>query len=141
MIEPQEIEIDGKKFVISKYPATVGREIISKYPIANMPKIGEYAVSDEIMLKSMSYVGVPRDGGHAPLMLTTRALVDSHTGSWETLAKLEKAMLEYNCSFLQSGRIVEMLKDIALKYQPVLSKILTGLSAQSSPAEKPASKN
>lgn len=140
MIDPQEIEVDGKKFIISKFPATIGREIMAKYPIANMPKLGDYKVSHEVMLMLMCYVGVPLEA-QAPLMLTTRALVDSHTVNWETLAKLEKAMLEYNCSFLKDGRLLEVLKGLVQKHQPKLSKTLTGLLGQLSQAVKQHSKS
>ena len=55
-LEPEEIEIetakgDKKTFILSKFPATVGREVILKYPTANAPKIGDYETSEDTMLK------------------------------------------------------------------------------------------
>jgi len=109
LIEPKEITLplpDGteKTYLLSKFPAVAGREIVAKYPLSNMPAIGDYQVSEEIMLKLMAYVAVPRAEGE-PLRLTTRALVDNHVTSWETLARLELAMMEYNCSFFTVGKI------------------------------------
>lgn len=135
MLEPKETEIDGKSFVLSKFPAVAGREIVTQYPLTGVPKIGEYKSNEAIMLKLMSFVGVPRENG-APLMLTTQALVDNHVGSWETLAKLEIAMMEYNCSFFANGRASNLLNGFALKVQAWISETLTTLSERSSAPEK-----
>lgn len=139
MIEPKDIEIDGKSYVISKFPAVAGREIIAKYPLSGLPKLGDYAVNEETMFKLMAHVGVRQD--HGILQLSNRALIDNHVRSWETLAKLEVAMMEYNCSFFQNGRVSRFFEDIAQKLPAWILKMSTGLSAQSSPTEKPPSMN
>jgi hypothetical protein len=123
MLEPIEKEINGKTFILSKFPAVAGREIVAKYPLSGMPKLGDYEVNEATMLKLMAFVGVPREG--APLMLTTRALVDNHCGDWETLAKVEVAMMEYNVSFFGNGRASSFLQGIAQKLPALATKILT----------------
>lgn len=140
MIEPKEIEIenpDGSKsrYILSKFPAIQGREIVAKYPLSAMPKLGDYAVNEETMLKLMAFVGVPRDNGE-PLLLTTRGLVDNHVKSWETLARIEMAMLEYNVSFFANGKGSTFLEAITAKAQAFLSRTLTDLSGQLSQKEK-----
>ena len=144
LLEPKEIDVllpDGttKQYVISKFPAIAGREIVCKYPLSGMPKLGDYAVNEETMLKLMAYVAVPTDNGL--LRLSTRALVDNHIASWETLGKLEVAMLEYNCSFFGNGRASTFLDGIAQKAQVSISKILMGLLAQLSQKGGQPSKN
>lgn len=140
MIEELAKEIDGKKYYLSKFPAVAGREIIAKYPLTGLPKIGDYKVNEETMLKLISFVQVELEGGHK-LALSERGLVDNHVPSWETLAKIEFAMLEYNCSFFQNGRISSLLDDFAQKLPQLISKMLTALSAQSSAQDKPPSTN
>jgi hypothetical protein len=145
MIEPKEIEIETQKgekrvYIISKFPAIQGREIVAKYPLSAMPKLGDYAVNEETMLKLMCFVAVPRENG-APLQLTTRALVDNHVPDWETLAKIEIAMMEYSVSFFGNGRASTFFEGIAQKAQALIFKTLTDLSGQSSPKEKRASKS
>jgi hypothetical protein len=145
MIQPKEITIetqDGKprSFVLSKFPAIQGREIIAKYPLSAMPKLGDYEVNEETMLKLMSFVAVPRESGE-PLRLTTRALVDNHVGDWETLARVEMAMMEYNCSFFGNGQASTFFEVIARKAQALISQTLMDLSAQSSPKRSPRSKS
>jgi hypothetical protein len=144
LIQPKEItlkvmdaqgEIRDKVFILSKFPAIQGREIIAKYPVSNMPKVGEYAVSEEVMLKLMSFVAVDT-GGVEPLRLNTQALVNNHASDWETLAKIEWAMIEYNCSFFQNGRLSNFLRGFALTSLPKVLEMLTTLSAQSSQADK-----
>ena len=45
-LEPKQIEVNGHSFIISKFPAVDGREIVSKYTSSNIPKVGEYAASE-----------------------------------------------------------------------------------------------
>jgi len=140
MIEPKEITIETQRgesrvYVLSKFPAIQGREIIAKYPLSAMPKLGDYQVNEETMLKLMAFVAVPQEG-REPLRLTTRALVDNHVPDWETLARIEFAMMEYNVSFFGNGKGSTFLEAITQKAQAFLSKTLMDLSAQSSPKEK-----
>ncbi len=140
MLEPQRITIedDGvfKDFIISKFPATAGREIISGYPLTSMPKIGDYKSNEELMFKLMAYVQVIPDNGSDPISLSTRQLIDNHVPSWEMLARVEMKMMEYNCSFFRNGRILNFLKDSVQKLPQFLTKILTDLSGQLSAKEK-----
>jgi hypothetical protein len=135
MIEPKEYELNGKNYLLSKFPAVAGREIICKYPLSGIPKLGDYGVNEETMLKLMSYVAVVLPGD-VQLRLTTRALVDNHVGSWENLMRIEGAMLEYNCSFFQDGRVSDFLVGFAQKVPALISKMLTDSLRQSSPTEK-----
>lgn len=143
MIEPKEVIInyDGEdyKFNISKFPATVGREIISKYPVSNLPKIGDYAVSEETMLKLMGYVERVYDDRTQPL--TNKALVDNHVPNWEILAQLEMAMIQYNCSFFRNGKGLDFLKKLQSLAEPKITEMLTALSGKSSPQAKRAYTN
>ena len=136
MLHPKDIEINGKIYTISKFTAIEGREIVTQYLASGVPKLGDYKRNEELMLKLMKYVGVDNgNGGH--LMLTTSALVNNHVEDWEALTKVEMAMMEYNCSFFQNGRVSTFLNDAAQKAPQWISKILTALSERSSPTEKP----
>ena len=93
MIEEKEITVKtqagvDKAFIISKFPAIAGREIIAKYPLSGMPKLGDYQVNEETMLKLMCYVAAKTpDGGQ--IALTTKELINNHIPEWETLARIE----------------------------------------------------
>lgn len=141
MLQPKPLTLkrqDGteRTFILSKFPAVDGREIVAKYPVANLPKLGDYAVSEATMLKVMGFVGVELEGRETPLLLSTRELVNNHAGDWETLAKLEWAMLEYNCSFFGQGLTSGSFAAWMDKAKPLISQILTALSEQSSGAAK-----
>lgn len=145
MIEPKEIELKNQKgvvktFLLSKFPAVAGREIVTKYPVSNIPNIGEYQQSEEIMLKLMCYVAVMTSAGQ-PQPLTTRTLVDNHCEDWETLARLEWAQLEYNCSFFEKGLSSGSLESISQKAVSWITKTLMASLAASSQTEKPPSMN
>ena len=50
MLQPKEFKTTDQSgtertYILSKFPAVQGREIISKYPLSAMPKLGDYAVN------------------------------------------------------------------------------------------------
>ncbi len=138
--EEKEIEVEGKTFIISKFPAIEGREIITGYPVSALPKIGEYARNEELMLKLMKYVQVISENG-SKIALVSRALVDNHMPSWEALFTIEKEMIEYNCSFFQDGRVSNFLSRAVQKLPQLITKTLTDYLEQSSQKTKPPSTN
>ena len=145
LIKPKEIIIqddDGndRTYIISKLPASEGREIMAKYVTSAMPKVGDYATNEAMMLKLMSRVAVPKPDGTF-IILINKAVYDNHVDCWETSIKLETAMLEYNCAFFRNGLISNFLDDLAQKLPVWTTKILKGISAQLSPMEKPRSEN
>ena len=134
LIQPKEIEVNGKIYRISKFPATVGREIVAKYPVSNMPKLGDYKVSEEVMLKLMSYVEVVLP--ERSIRLSTQELVNNHVPDWETLAQLEWEMLSYNCSFLTNGKSLSFFEKLAHLAEQKISEILTASLGKSLVREK-----
>lgn len=145
MLEPKETTIktpDGKDktFILSKFPAIQGREIVCKYPTSGMPKIGDYSTNEETMLKLMKFVSVKTDNGDE-LALTTNALIDNHVGDWETLSKIEIAMMEYNCSFFRDGKISSFFDTMKASAERILSSTLTSSLGQLLQTEKQPSKN
>lgn len=141
LLEPTEKEIGGKVYTLSKFPAVAGREIITQYPTSAVPKLGDYRTNETIMLKIMCFVGVKIEGMPVPLMLTTPILVDNHVKSWETLMAIEWAMMEYNCSFFQNGRLSTFFADIAQKLPAWISQMLIRLLADLSKVSKPPLEN
>lgn len=136
LLHPKEVSIEcadgtSKAFILHKFPAIAGREIVSQYPLSAIPKLGDYKANEEYMLKLLSYVGVDIGTG-TPLQLNSRSLVDNHVPDFEALMRLEAAMLEYNCSFFQNGKVSSFLEIIAAKAQALISKTLTGFAPSSS---------
>jgi hypothetical protein len=134
LLEPKDVEIagiDGKvrKFIISKFPAIAGREIVAKYPLSAMPKLGDYAVNEETMFKLMAYVGVAIEGNNV-IRLDTRAKIDNHVPEWETLMKIELEMMKYNTSFFGKGEISSFLKTTIQKSLQSISPMLKDWSGQ-----------
>lgn len=145
MIEEQPVTITTQKgeertYLISKFPATAGREIVTKYPVSNVPKLGDYQQSEEVMLKLMCFVQVVSADGHKTA-LTTKQLVDNHVPDWETLARLEFAQLEYNVSFFGKGLNSDFFGSISQKAAAWISQTLIPLLAASSQTAKQPSKS
>lgn len=129
-IDPKPFPLGGKNFVLTKFPATVGREIITQYPMTALPKIGEYKTNHSLMLKIMSYVGVEVDGRPEPLMLSTEDLINNHVRKTEDLMRLEWAMIEYNFDFFADGRASNFLDLMADRISPWVTKISMDLLGQ-----------
>jgi hypothetical protein len=127
LIKPKEVElkdIDGnlKTFIISRLPAVAAREILAKYPVSNIPKLGEYQASADAMKLLMSYVGVQLSGGVQ--RLTTADLINNHVADGEQLLRLEFAMLEYNTSFFGNGGPSGLVETLIKKYLPLTIQTL-----------------
>lgn len=134
MLQEKEIEIklsngEKKTFVISKFPATEGRRIISQYPVISLlsnTKIGSYEKQEELMLDLMSYVAVKTEMGN--IQLKTKELINNHCPDWECLMSLEKEMLVYNCSFFQNGKGYDYLQSLLALVVQSITETLMSLS-------------
>ncbi len=144
LLEPKEITIktmagDERTYILSKFPAIAGREIVTQYPISAVPKLGDYKTNEALMLKIMGFVAALVD--NSQLRLSTTALVDNHVPDCETLMKIEIHMLDYNTSFFSSGRISTLLSGVEGKATAWITKTLTDLSERFFPKAAPRSKN
>ena len=136
LIKPKEITVkdsdgDEKTFIISKIPAVDAREVLSKYPTANIPKVGEYRTSEDAMMLMLKYVAVPIEG-REPIKLTSKALINNHVVDGEQLMRLELEMLQYNTSFFGKGGNSDFLGGLIRKYLPLIIRTATDSLQQSS---------
>lgn len=137
LLQAKEIVItDGegreRKFFISKMPAVQGLEIMARYPASlvssAIPKIDNWPIVHDLQMKIMSFVAVEING--APVVLSTQALIDNHTGDWECYAKLLVAEVEYNNRFFRQGIISNFFSDAAKKAWAKISETFIQSSAQ-----------
>lgn len=139
MIKPKEISIvdmDGVErfFIITRFPATDGMEILYKLPTAALPKIGDFEALKGARDDVFKFIAVKKDDKH--IFLTTKALIDNHTGDAETAIKLMKEIIEYNYSFFQNGIISSFFKRLTERIPLVAQEILTRFSQASSKQNK-----
>lgn len=133
LIQPKEIESASGTFRLSKFPATVGREIIMRYPLNNLPKIMEYLDSEKEMLLLMSYVEKKCDNNML-IRLDSKVMINQHVtgnneiGAGEELIKLEWAMMQYNFSFLSVGSLRKQWTEFLTALKESGTQILTLLS-------------
>ncbi|MDR2093028.1 MAG: hypothetical protein LBP58_06915 [Azoarcus sp.] len=140
--DPKEIEIvcqDGsiRIYVISKLPAMAGMKLVTQYPIMASPKIGNYGELEKLMLELFGYIEAITPDGRR-IRLGTRALIDNHVPDWEALARIQKAMAEYNVSFFQNGKLFDLLENFLqtaiTKLTPMFAASLPSSSGNDSPA-------
>ncbi len=135
MIKPKTItvkDIDGqqREFIITRFPATDGMEILYKLPTSALPKIGDFDTLKEARNDIFKFVYV--NIGDKDMPLSTKALIDNHTGDAETAIKVMKEIIEYNYSFFQNGILSVFLERVAKKIPDIVQEILTRFSQQSS---------
>lgn len=131
LIQPKEFTLTGKDgvertYVLSILPYPVGRKVAALYPTANMPKVGDYNVSQEVMQDLFKHIAVRRDDAD-DLRLTTLALISNHVPDAVTGLKLEAAMLAYNFDFFGQGGLSKLLATFLETRLPLLIKTLTPL--------------
>jgi hypothetical protein len=140
LIKPKDVEIkdsdgDVKTFIVSKIPAIPMREVMAKYPVSNIPKLGEYNVSEEVMQLLMRYVAVRLDDGQE-IALVNKALINNHVVDGEQLLRIEYAMLQYNTSFFGQGDLSTFLSGLIAKHLPSLIQTVTDSLHASSPGTR-----
>ena len=133
LIKPKEIESASGTFRLSKFPATVGREILVRYPLNNLPKIMAYLDSEKEMLLLMSHVEKKCDNNMF-IRMDSKVMINQHitgndvVGAGEELIKLEWAMMEYNFSFLSAGSLRRQWTEFLTALKDSGTQILTLLS-------------
>lgn len=114
-IEPKEIEIRGKKFILSKIPAVPSRILLPRYQKI-ISGHGDGATGDaEILLKLMSYVFVL--AGENWIRLSTEALVNSHVSDVGTLSMLELEQVNHNFFSSLPETISASLEELRATYK------------------------
>jgi len=141
MLETKTIDLGGKTYTLSKFPAWEGTVLMSKLPVSMLPKIGDFEVYKESLAEVLSYVSVPMKSGQ-PIKLISPELINNHVSDWETVLKLFKAMVEYNTSFLADGGLSNLLNGITSNSLPeLLARTLQVFSQLSSPKDSQPSMN
>lgn len=143
LIKPKEVEIkdcDGnvKTFVLSRLPAIPMREVMAKYPVSNIPKLGEYQASQEVMELLLRYVAVRvgEESDSREIQLVNKALINNHVTDGEQLLRIEYAMLQYNTSFFGQGDLSTFLRGLIAKHLPLIIQTVTDSLHASSPVAR-----
>ncbi len=135
--------VGGKEYIIHKWSALAGRELITQFPTSALPVIGNYKLNEKYCLELMKYVqAVVKDSGQEHLIrLDDFAKVDSHIENFKCLMELEKECIFYNCGFFPQGGILNSLIGLIKKHLPQISKTLMGLLPQLSQIKKQPSES
>lgn len=143
LIKPKEVEIkdcDGnvKTFILSRLPAIPMREVMAKYPVSNIPKLGEYQASQEVMELLLRYVAVRvgEESDTREIQLVNKALINNHVTDGEQLLRIEYAMLQYNTSFFGQGDLSTFLRELIAKHLPLIIQTVTDSLHASSPVAR-----
>lgn len=131
LIKPKEVvikDMDGAEhtYMLSRLPYPVGRKVAAMYPVSNMPKVGSYAQSEEVMRDMFKYIHVVLEGGRTQA-LSTLALIENHVPDTTTGLKLEAAMLAYNFDFFGQGGLSVFLKRLLETHLPSIIKTVIPL--------------
>lgn len=139
-IEPKEITVDGKLFVIHKLPATVAVEVMMRSAGNAIPKAGDFVIVEAMMLKTMSYVAIRRSG-IPDLFLSSRELIDNHCVSYQTYLKVLEEIRSYNALFGIAGSLLDFCENLIQMLPAKIAKMLTQSSQPSSTQDSQPSTN
>jgi hypothetical protein len=140
VLEPKEITVNDKVFVIHKLPATAAIEIMVRGLGAAIPNAGEFPVLESMMIKMMGYVMVRRPN-LPDLTLNSKDLIDNHCVDYKTYLEVLDQMSEYNQFFFLDGKPSDSLKNLILTLPTKILKMLTPLSQPSSMQDSQPSEN
>lgn len=104
MLEPKEITVSGKQYIIHKFPAWQGMLLVGRIPQAMSFNADSMGASSDVWAEVFSYIAVPMANKAAPLFLTNQDLINNHVKGWPQMLELFKAMMEYNDGFLENGK-------------------------------------
>ena len=139
MRKEKDIEIRGHKFHIKQMSATMGRKMLLEYPKQNMPKIGNYNNSEELMLEVMKdCVQIELSNG-AKLALD-KTLIDQHL-DLDTLIELEREVLAYSSDFFTKESLYSFVGAIGEILLNQFNQILIAILQESSQKESLPSTN
>jgi hypothetical protein len=129
--KPKEViikDMDGGEhtYLISRLPYMAGRQVAAEYPVSNMPKVGNYKQSEEVMRLLFKHIHVVIGDGHTQ-SLATAALIENHVPDAPTGLKLEAAMLAYNFDFFGQGGLSMYLKQFLEKHLPSIMQTVIPL--------------
>jgi len=103
LLEPKETTIGGKKILLSKLPATVGREVLLSYiDGVSGKKLDFDKVPVEKSIRLLSYASVKV--GESWLRLETKAVIDAHISNVMDYVALETAMLGHSMDFSATAK-------------------------------------
>lgn len=105
MLEPKEIIIGDKSYILHKLPAVAGYEAFVR-----LQSIQSVDDRKTLLGQLMAYVSVNPDGGKAEISLSSPALINNHVPDTQTLLQLENEILAYNFDFFGLGEISDCLK-------------------------------
>lgn len=132
LIKPKQIMLkdsDGveRNYILSRLPYPVGRKVAAVYPVSNMPKVGDYKQSEEVMREMFAFIHVDLGEGADSMPLSTLAMIENHVPDTTTGLKLEAAMLAYNFDFFGQGGLSRYLQEFLGTHLPSIIKTLTQL--------------
>ncbi len=135
MLEKKELILEGKKFILNKFPAVEGLEIALKFIHNSSEKFKDLESTIETLYKALTHVSIMINDVAIPL--NNKTLINNHALNWEILARIAIAIIEYNCSFLPVGvisnafdKVLEMLPHLTSKMSEELSDHLLQIKKQ-----------
>jgi hypothetical protein len=148
LLEPKEFKLEltggGERiYIISKFPAMDGLEIVSSLPMNAMGSFKDFdwLKFQPIVEKVMSYVAA-QNPDRDLTRLVNKDLINNHfPPCWEDIFKVLIAMTEYNCSFFQRGLFLTLRERVTQNLPQLATKIFTLFSEQLSAQEKQTSRN
>lgn len=118
MKEPITVEYDlmdgqHKVYKIRQFPATECLRFVTLYPESialSGTKVGNYNISEKLMVEMMAYVSVVCEGG-LEVPLSTIDMINNHC-DFNVLQSLIREMFDFNTGFFTEGKVWSFLNQV-----------------------------
>ena len=141
LLDPKKVEVNGKTFIVSKFPAFDGYEIMIRYIPVHLANLNaDFNKVKEMVLKVMKYVAVELPDGTL-VRLENEDLINNHLSSGEEIMDLTAQIMDYNTSFFNGGKGLTFYKRLENLATQKVTEILTAFAVNLSHKNKQPSGN
>ena len=131
LIEEKEVELGGKKFVISKFRAFIGVEIMTQVPQLSLHTTftGKYPELQRLMVETLKHAAIVTEDGKR-VYFETKEQIEAHCTPADVVF-LQKEIWSYNVENFPIadvfGGLVQEIKSHVVRLMPTFTHLLQRL--------------
>ena len=131
LIEEKEVELAGKKFIISKFKAFIGVEIMTQVPQLSLHTTftGKYPELQRLMVETLKHAAIVMEDGKK-VQFETKEQIEAHCSPADVVF-LQKEIWGYNVENFPIadvfGALVQEIKEHVVRLMPTFTHLLQRL--------------
>ena len=110
--EIKTINVGGKEYILHRFPAIFGYEVLNRYGIVSEMLMSDYAKAEELIMRMLAYVSVIPDNGANEIPLKTRGLIDNHISNGKHIGEIVSELMNFNFDFFPDGETLSPAEQV-----------------------------